>query len=213
MFDYMTHANKAFTAALDNALETYPSKAAQKRVLENLNTAYDHARSAYGDLYRVDLFAKDEAAGGRSNWDADAFLAEREVPFDLHNVRDRHLVRLAEYSPEAARLAYRALKLRADVKTTPVEAPVKTNVKIEERKIAVQKTIREEMDRLGRMYADALDLGRMFNGLNVSANVHLVTNQFGTTFVRAFYYYEGKRAPLNLIMAACEKLADEKKGR
>lgn len=204
-------AQERLTAALDAALDEYPSKAAQKRVLDDLNRAYEMARDAYGDLYRVELFANDEEFGGRDAWNAAAFLDAREVPFDLHNVRDRHVARIAEYSADLAQIVDAARTARADVKESPVAAKmVKTNVEIEERKIAISRTIEEEMQRLGRMYHNALDLGRMFGGLPVSANVHLVTNQYGTTFVRAFYYLNGKRTPLNVIMAAAQTLADER---
>lgn len=199
------------TRALDNALDTFPSKAAQKRVLDDLNRAYDAARDAYGDLYRVDLFANDEAAGGFDQWDRAEFLNARDVPFDLHHVRDHHVARIHKYSVTAATIVSKARRIRDDVKATPIEAPIKTNVETEERKIAISRTIEEEMQRIGAMYHNALDLGRMFGGLNVSANVHLVTNQYGTRFVRAFYYLDGKRMPLNVILAAADTLAREKK--
>jgi hypothetical protein len=208
---HAARAQKHLADALDAALDEFPSKAAQKRVLDTLNRAYDAARDAYGDLYRVELFANDERFGGRDAWPAGEFLDAREVPFDLHHVRDHHVARIAEYSAELAEVVEAARTARADVKATPVAAKVlKTDEETEARKIAISRTIREEMERLGRMYHEALDLGRAFGGLPVSANVHLVTNQHGTTFVRAFYYLAGKRTPLNVILAAADTLAREK---
>ena len=211
-------AHTYLTAGLDAALDAYPSKAAQKRVLEDINRAYEYARDAYGDLYRVELFAGDDAdrwvvqASGSYDTRRD-FLDARDVPFDLHHVRERHIERFAEYSPELAVLVKTAIAARADVKATPVAAPVKTGVEIEEKKIVIQRSIREEMDRLGTMYREGLDIARLFKGLPVSANVHVVTNQYGTTFLRAFYYLAGKRMPLNTIMAVAGTIAEEKKGK
>lgn len=209
--DYTARAADYLAWALNAAFDEFPSKAEQKRVLDRLNRAYDAAREAYGEAYRAELFANDERFGGRDKWDAAGFLAAREVPFDLHHVRDEHIARIEAYASRAAEIVAAARTARADVKATPVAARmVKTDVEIEERKIAISRTIEEEMKRLNLMYYQALDLGRAFGGLPVSANVHLVTNQHGTTFVRAFYYLDGKRTPLNVILAAAQTLAEEK---
>lgn len=208
--DYLARANARLTKALDAALDAYPSKAAQKRVLDDLNRAYDAARDAYGDLYRVELFAND--AKGWTAADRAAFLAECDVPFDLHLVRESHIARLRIYSVEIADLVVRLRDTREAVRETAIEPPIKTGLAIEERKIEISNSIRAEMERLGRMYDSALYVGRLFGGLNVSANVHLVTNAHGTTFVRAFYYVDGRRMPLNTILAAADTLAREKEG-
>jgi hypothetical protein len=44
----------------------------------------------------------------------------------------------------------------------------------------------------------------------VSVTPHHVTNQFGTSFIRCFYYLDGKMTPLNIIMAAAGQLEREK---
>ena len=206
---YLARAKRNLDDALEAAADTFSSKAAQKRVLDDLNRAYNDARDAYGEIYRVELFANDEAAGGRDAWDAAAFLDAREVPFDLHHVRDLHVERIGEYSAEAANIVRAARFIRAEVKAAEIVPPVKADAAEKEAEARVQRSIREEMDRLGKMYHEALDLGRIFNGLPVSANVHMVTNAHGTTFLRAFYYLNGKRTPINVILAAAQTLADE----
>jgi hypothetical protein len=57
----------------------------------------------------------------------------------------------------------------------------------------------------------AIVLGTIFNGLPVQAHTHQVTNQYGTTFLRTFYYLFGDLTPLNIIIAAAEELARREK--
>ena len=73
----------------------------------------------------------------------------------------------------------------------------------------VERTIAEEMGRIGKQYAAALDLGRVLKGLPVTANSHFVTNRFGTTFVRTIWFLNGKLTRFNVIAAAYEALVDE----
>jgi hypothetical protein len=55
-------------------------------------------------------------------------------------------------------------------------------------------------------YARGLELHEIFGNLRVSANVHMVRNQHGTTFIRAFYYMDGKLTPLNMILAVAQEI-------
>lgn len=58
--------------------------------------------------------------------------------------------------------------------------------------------------------ADEIDLS---NDRILHANVHYVTNQHGTTFLRAFYYLNGTLTPLSIIIAAAEAKAREAEGK
>lgn len=196
-----------FEDALAAVAASYPSKAAQRLVLDKLNRAYDHARALVRDLILADATVRCATSGE----DRSAHIDRWSMPFDLYQVRDEHVV-TAEYWNLRAGQIVRALRdLRAEVKAAPVVKVEKADAAVAEKTEQVQRTIREEMDRLGKMYADALDIGRLFNGLPVSANVHMVTNQYGTTFVRAFYFLDGRRMPINLIIAAAQQLAEEKR--
>lgn len=201
-------------ASLDRGVEgftgdTFPSKAAQKRVLDDLNRAYDYARQA---VFNLVLTTAPEFTGSVEDCYKlrSAYLDEHDMPFDLYRTKEEHVVIAAKFSDVAAEIIRTARRFRAEVKACAIVPPVKADATVKEAEARVQRTVRGEMDRLGKMYQEALDLGRLFGGLNVSANVHLVTNAYGTTFVRAFYYLEGKRTPLNLILAAADTLAREK---
>ena len=74
-------------------------------------------------------------------------------------------------------------------------------------KLAPELKLRQEQ------YNNALRLHDIFGGLPVHANVHYVTNQHGTTFLRAFYYLNGTLTPLSIIIAAAEAKALEAEGK
>ncbi|MEN1688726.1 hypothetical protein AAIH59_33125, partial [Pseudomonas aeruginosa] len=85
----------------------------------------------------------------------------------------------------------------------PEGAPVvKMARQVDERVERVQKSIRELMDMRKEQCARGLRLHDLLGGLPVYANVHMVTNQHGTTFMRAFYFLDGVMTPLNVIRAA-----------
>jgi hypothetical protein len=194
-----------FADAVEAVAASFPSKAAQKAALDKLNRAYTAARDVVRDLIIDDANARwpnhcDERTAHFDRWD---------MPFDLHQVRDKHVIVATYWDLRAANIITALAALRAEVKAAPVVKVEKADAALTEKAEQVQRSIRDEMERLGKMYAHALEVGRLFNNLPVTANVHMVTNQFGTRFLRAFYYLDGKRMPLNLIIAAAQQLADE----
>jgi hypothetical protein len=80
-----------------------------------------------------------------------------------------------------------------------------------ERKAAeVTNEVKNLLEMRTAQYNRAIDLGRLFNYLPVSVTPHYVTNQYNTSFIRCFYYLNGKMTPLNIIMAAAGQLEREK---
>lgn len=201
-------ADRHLASAIEGMSDTFTSKAAQKRVLDHLNRAFEYNR----DLLHVMVIDAANAQHPEHSPERTAFFDQNEIPFGLHQVRERHLEVIERWSPARAQTVERLIALRHEVKETPVVKPEKQSAELEQAVERVHRSIRDEMERLGAMYCEALDIGRVFNGLPVSANVHRVTNAHGTTFIRAFYYLAGKRMPLNLILAAAGTLADEKRG-
>ena len=194
-----------FADAVEAVAASFPTKAAQKAALDKMNRAYTAAR----DLVR-DLIIDDANARWPNHCDErDAHFDRWDMPFDLHQIRDKHVAVATYWDLRAAQIITALVDLRAEVKAAPVVKVEKADAALTEKTEQVQSSIRDEMERLGKMYAHALEIGRLFNGLPVTANVHMVTNQFGTRFLRAFYYLNGERMPLNLIIAAAQQLADE----
>lgn len=50
-----------------------------------------------------------------------------------------------------------------------------------------------------------MEIYEVFGSLPVSMNWHYVTNQFGTSFIRVFYYMAGKLTPLSMICYIMEQ--------
>lgn len=207
----ISRADARLEAALQAMDEGFSSKAAQKRALEDLGRAYDHTEEAFRTLVR-DTYAPGPDHSDEEWVDYIARLNEFETPHCLHQVRQRHIEKVSELSPNlAAKIALLA-DVRAEAKGQEV-APPAPKAEKSEYEVKVERTLKEEMERLQTQYLRAVDLARIFNGVPVSANSHMVTNQHGTTFVRTFYFMDGKLTRLNLIIAAAEQVAREKAGK
>ncbi len=187
-------------AALDAG---FTSKAAQKRAQDELSRAFR--------MIRDRVFAAYRAAAPYQNLDRDLTDAEwqergeyfraREIPFDLHQIRDRHLPLFGEDAGTVEQM----IEIRAQIKAAVI-VPAERDQDAE-RETVVRDTIREMMEKRKAQYERALDLADMFGGLPVTANVHLVQGHKGTVFLRAFYYLRGEFTPLNVILAAADTIA------
>lgn len=204
----MTRLERA-QARTDKALALldagFTAKARQKEANDQINRAYselrDYLHSAVICRYRPEDESEESWRGYVDR------LNEYDMPFDLHHVRDRHIAKARELSAEVAdRIAF-LVETRAAVKAEPIQkvepkAPSAYQVKAE-------KTLAELIEKRMTQYLEAVELGRIFEGLPVSANTHVVINQYGTQFLRTYYYLNGKLTPLGVIIAAAEQLARE----
>lgn len=197
--DRLDAAQAAFEAG-------FASKAAQKRALDDLNRAYDRARDAARDVI---ISHANATPGLDTNGDARIeFFNANDLPFDLHQVRDRHVEIIAKWS-DFAPVVRELIALRAAIKAAEI-APAPAKPEIEVRAEAVRRSVVEEIERRKAQYVEALEIGRLFNGLPVSVNAHLVHGHKGAVFVRHFFYLRGKLTPLNIILAAADTLEAEK---
>lgn len=193
---YIDRANAAFAAG-------FTSKAAQKSATDDLNRAHEACRQSIQNLVlAIDRDARTEAHDN-VYWG----LA------DLHVWKPKHSALVLGTFPEAeptVRLIEQLVDLRAVIKAAPV---VKAERKTDDREAAVTKSVRDIMELRQAQYARGLELHDLFQGLPVTANVHVVTNQHGTTFLRAFYYMNGTLTPLNVILAVLQTKAREAEGK
>ncbi|MCA0944523.1 hypothetical protein LCM08_06340 [Salipiger pacificus] len=174
----------------------FASKAAQKTALDHLNRAYEGVRDQHFSATIEDAPEEQDARN--------AHFAAWEIPFDLHHVRDRHVDRLAgRDEARAARVRY-LIELRAAIKAAPIVKIVKTDDAEKALIARVQSSIVALMEQRKAQYAEGLRLVEIFGNLPVSVSVHMVTNQFGTTFPRCFYYMNGKLTALNVILAVLQ---------
>lgn len=184
-FDFAENVARAEEALADG----FSTKAQQKDALNFLSNAYFRLREVAS---QAALDANDD----------DAYWA---LPFELHQVREaKHAGFFGANWDRVATL----VSLREIIKSEEINRVEVDNSQRELRQ-RVERTIAEEMDRIGKQYAAALDLGRVLKGLPVTANSHFVTNRFGTTFVRTIWFLNGKLTRFNVIAAAYEALVDE----
>ena len=187
-------ANAAFTP------EGFVSKAAQKRVLEDLNRAFGYAREA-----RFEEICAAAPAG--NNEGRQEFFDSNDLPFDLHQVRAKHEAAAGTYWAQFCMLA----DYREVVRNTPVIVATKTVDPVKALEKKVQESVADLIKRRMGQYNEALRLNDIFGTLPVTVSPHYVHGHKGTNFVRCFYFLNGKLTPLNVILAAMEKIADDKK--
>lgn len=207
--DRIATAQTAFEAG-------FASKAAQKRALDELNRAYETIRNSVHDKVR------DIAWGENAEKDAEGFDARRaifdnyDLPFELHQVRDRHFVAVAVFEEFA--IVRDLIALRNAIKAAAI-IEVSAKPEIEVKADAVRRTIVEEMERRKAMFISGMELGRMMGelfpdrkgakALPITVNAHWVRGHKGTDFVRYFFYLNAKLTPLNIIMGVAQALEAE----
>lgn len=201
--ELLTARATKYTEAAADAFEAgFASEAARKRALDAVNTAYDALREGAHDATIAAAPTEDQAARV-AHFDANDF------PFGLHQVRDRHLAIFAKWGN--AQAVRSLIDLRAAIKAAAV-APAPMKDAAAEKVEAVRKSIIDIMETRKAQFIEAVEIGRLFNGLPVTVNAHYVHGHKGARFVRHFFYLRGRLTPLNIIMAAAQTLKDEKAG-
>ena len=195
-------------------VENFPSNAAQKRVLDLLNRSYSYCHDEQSAQARENAPVAEQVCFEGTNdvtpeWNArNEFLNSKETPFDLHHVREaKHAEAFGDMWPEVEML----MALRAEAKAKPIKKYEKVETEVDRMEAKVQKTVKEMIEMRTAQYNRAIDLAEMFGQMPVTVSPHLVHGHKGTNFVRCFYYVAGKLTPLNVIIAAMEKVADNEK--
>jgi hypothetical protein len=194
--------------------DTFPSKAAQKREFEKLARVFeklvDRVTNVIGEKCRAEETVVDHVVtrtekGETINADFWAVAC-----LGLHNFREKHAVIFDRYLPGSADEGRALFAERQAIKAIPVVTPSKKNT-LEQRVVAtVVKSLEEKQAGYLEQYEFCKHVGGVdFSGLSVSVSAHWVTNQYGTTFVRHFWYLHGKLTPLNVICAIAQKRADD----
>lgn len=202
--DRIASAQAAFEAG-------FLSKAAQKRALDELNRAYDAIRNAASDNVRAFAF---ETIPGTEQADYEArneIFRANDLPFDLHQVRDRHLPIIDRWLHSGLDNVKALIALRAAIKAAEI-SPAPAKPEIEQKAEAVRKAVIDEIEKRKAQFVEGLEIARLFNGLPVSVNAHWVHGHKGAVFLRHFFYLRGKLTPLNMIIAIAEAHEAEKKG-
>jgi hypothetical protein len=190
------------------------SEAARKRAQQDVSRAYEAIRDLahHAQIDYANATPGLDVAPGRGE-----FFAANEMPFDLHQVRDRHLPIFERFGGRAE-VVRSLIDLRAAIKAAPV-APAPARPEVEIKAERVRLSIVEEMKRRNVAFVERLDAARFFNelyprrdggiALPVSVNAHWVHGHKGAVFLRHFFYLRGVLTPLNTIIAIAETLERE----
>lgn len=191
-------ADKYLAQAMDRFNAGFVSRAAQQLCLDALNRAYDCVNElAHDDLVAaapVELEARNE------------YFANVQLPFGLHQVRDKHAANFGSYWAQVQQL----IELREAVKNTAPAPAVKVETRAQEIERRVTESLTALMERRKAQFIEGCQLHDIFGGLPVSLNAHWVQGHKGTTFIRRFYYMNGKLTPLGVIIAVLEAKEIEK---
>jgi hypothetical protein len=202
--DYLNEATSGFEAG-------FQSKAGQKRALEAVSSAYARIRRNL-----MDTFLDERGTVAVDDDNRFVMTAEQQrlhdlywsVP-DLHNVREKHFEIFAAYPVfEQVRdmIALREAIKGAAIVAKPVDVAA-------ERVETIRKSIIEQIEMRKAQFVRGMNVARLFNGLPVSVNAHLVHGHKGTVFLRHFFYLAGELTPLNIIMGVADAHAREKEGK
>jgi seryl-tRNA synthetase len=185
---YIDRANAKFEAG-------FTTLSARKEALSDLNRAHDVLTEQIKKLVLDIPHAERTDAQNVVYWDALT---------DLHNWKPKHSKMVNDVFPEAEAITLQIEDLAALRLTIKNAEVVRVERATSEKAEKVYVAIRDIMEKRKAQYARGLDLHDLFNGLPVHANVHYVVNQFGTRFIRAFYYMYGELTPLNIICAVLD---------
>jgi hypothetical protein len=195
---YVDEAQNGFEAG-------FLSEAARKRALDSLNRAYNEIHDMVHDAVIAEANERWPDGGEARH----AFFDRYEIPFDLHQVRDRHFVAMADYP--AFHQVRDLIALRAEIKAAEA-AKFERNpdaVKIEE----VRTSIISEMEKRKAQFVEGMEIARLFNGLPVSVNAHWVYGNKGARYLRHFFYLRGKLTALNMIMFIAQEYEREQEAK
>ena len=204
----MTKFETYSAAALDALNAGFSSKSAAKAASDDVTRAFEVLDRELKDAC---LAARTVVEGATGMFGGTAYDMTPEVnavywdfPSYPHQFKAKHaeLVRAAfgDRFDDLIAKAFELVELREAIKAAPITPPAKNEAKVIEARIV--ESIRARMERLQVRYLEAIDLCELvgdegFRMKGLSANSHYVTNEHGTTFLRTFYYLQGKLTPLN----------------
>lgn len=219
---------RRWLAEVEQAIDSgFKSKAQKKRAASLLGSIWDgiydkifdaNNERIWNDFHTRGLSLDFDESGNLSpetlEWQDTFEVPERErtkLPHYLTHVRDNHLHSIKTEFPEHYEDVLYIKNLLETVKAAnitplpPKQDPVE--VKVEAR----VKSIFDEMARRKKQFTDAVEFGKLFGGLRVSATPHYSYSKYGNEYIRVFYYLNGKLTPVSVIVAAAEAL--EKQGK
>jgi hypothetical protein len=190
---------KNINAAIELFNAGFTCEARRKDAFQKLGNAYDRlSNNLQSILLDVPFADRDQ------DWN-DLYYG---VPA-LHIWKKKHVELYEKFSLAIVNDMNTCADLRAQIKAAEI---VKTEPKhVDAKREAILKDVQATLALQKKNYITGLKLANHFNGLNVTATVHLVVNEYGHSYVRCFYFLFGKFMALNTIIAIAEARADSDK--
>jgi len=180
----------------------FVSKSSKKKALDYLRSAYYQCtKMIRDDLLSVPMESRQSKEWREKYW---------SIP-DFHYWREKHSLLFSSYS-EIVKEIENLVELRKAMKETEVTPSQKIVSKEQIKRYEIEQSIHDLMIKRKTKYLEGVKLADQF-GLDVSVTSHLVTNQYGTQFVRCFYYLFGKMTALNTIIAVAQKHKENQGGK
>jgi hypothetical protein len=195
----------------------FTSKQQQKDVLGYVSYMYDkYSANVWRDLNhdKFDQFCRDKKdnkeklskscklvenwSGAVKNKSKQEMVYTYDIPMSLHHIKieDKEYLDMKGYNSKEI---FNLLELRNQIKDYPILPPQQN--KEQEFHDRVLNNIKQKLDNTESKIAQGLDLVEMFGYMDVSCDAHYVTNQYGTTFIRHFFYLNGCLTALKTIQA------------
>jgi len=195
--------------AIELLANGFTSNASKKKALDYLNYSYEDLQGAF---IRDAILNKprDENKEMYPQWEE---LYWR-VPSDLHTWKGEWINKLAQALPEISEIFAQINDLyamRQEIKAADVNKPQPKQVS--EFEVKLHKSIADEMAKAKADYAYGIRIAELFGNLPVSINAHYVVNQYGTEFIRCFYYLDGIITKLSVIIALMQDIKNKKNAK
>lgn len=185
---YVNRANEKFEAG-------FTTMTSKNEALQDLGHAYDFLKEEIRNLCLT--FPREN----RTEQQDDVYWG---IPHDLYQWKPKHTALVLSVFPHAEVFTSQIetlVEARNAIKSAEV---VKVERSVNPRAEMINKSVAEIIALRKSQFERGVQLYDIFNGLPVTATWHYVTNQFGTSFIRVFYYMAGKLTPLNMIIAVLE---------
>jgi hypothetical protein len=189
---YLNRATEMFDAG-------FTTQSAKKRANEDLARAYECQAQFIRNTCLETPHAERTEAQDNVYWG---------IP-DLHNWKAKHAALVLGEFPQhngTVAMIERLVEMRAAVKAAEI-LPVQR--KEDPRVALITSRVRDIIELRTEQFARGLRLVDVFKTLPVSMNCHWVRNQYGTEFMRVFYYMGDKLTPLNMILAILDATSED----
>lgn len=190
----LNHYTNIIETSLDKS--TFSSKSQQKEALGAVTWVYSQVRDEIQDIILNTEGYRDNKHLNDLYWD---------IPSYLHLWKAKHTKMFSEISEELVSKIEYLVAVRSEFKVKEVVKLEKADSEVTEMHSRVVKSVTELIEQRKAQYNHAIDLKEIFGDMGVSVTPHYVRNQHGTSFIRCFFFLNGKLTPLSVIMAALPK--------